>query len=293
MRRRDCAEIQQGIGSSTVTGIGTGVHIWIPRTRSSGGSSPQTLDDLIADLFANSEEGFAFVASDTSEVFTDQAGTTAAELDDPIGNWGDKSGNSNDVDTGNSSRKPVWRQTGGGVYYLDFDGVDDRLTKSGGVLSTATAMTIVAGAALDDDTGYGTTFRTLCAQNTAYTPGEWWTFVWDTAGATGRLGIRTSGGDGVVSDLNDDTLGQFSVLSTVRDATSAEVFQNNVSLGDATGLSAFEPASGETFRVGHDNGSDRWFNGKISVLICVGRTLTTTESDDLHGFVGDEIEVSI
>jgi len=85
---------------------------------------PLDPDAVIAALFGSGEEGAWYDPSDLSTVWQDAAGTTPATAGDPVGRIDDKSGNGNHATQSTSTKRPTL-QTSGGLYYLDFDGVDD------------------------------------------------------------------------------------------------------------------------------------------------------------------------
>jgi len=75
-------------------------------------------------LFASGEEGALLLTGPTT-CFTDTAGTTAAGAGDSVARINDTSGNANHATQTNPDNRPVLQQTAGGLWYLDFDGVDD------------------------------------------------------------------------------------------------------------------------------------------------------------------------
>ena len=91
---------------------------------------PLDPDAVIAALFGSGEEGAWYDPSDLSTVWQDAAGTTPATAGDPVGRIDDKSGNGNHATQSTSTARPTL-QTSGGLYYLDFDGVDDQLIATG------------------------------------------------------------------------------------------------------------------------------------------------------------------
>jgi hypothetical protein len=90
-----------------------------------------------ADLFASGEQGGWYDPSDLSTMFQLSTGTTAVAVGDPVGYIADKSGRGNHLTQANAAFRPVLRQNGG-LYYLEFDGVDD-------TMSTLGVFTIAAG----------------------------------------------------------------------------------------------------------------------------------------------------
>jgi len=94
----------------------------------------QGLLDDIALLFANGEEG-AWLEAVSGQVFTDTAGTTAAGLDDGIGNITALAGTVTEATQSDSNKRPLFKDPG-----AEFDLVDDNLsmdfTGSGGFDAT-------------------------------------------------------------------------------------------------------------------------------------------------------------
>ena len=80
-----------------------------------------------ATLFASGEQGAWYDPSDLSTMFTDTDGTTPAAVGDPVARINDKSGRGNHATQATAAARPILRQTAGGLYYLEFDGVDDCL----------------------------------------------------------------------------------------------------------------------------------------------------------------------
>jgi hypothetical protein len=98
------------------------------------------------ELFASGEGGAWYDPSDLTTLFQDAAGTIPVVSDgDPVGLMQDKSGNGNDVTQTVSASRPVYR-TNGTLHWLEFDGVDDVLVKSGEVVPKE-SYTLAAAAA--------------------------------------------------------------------------------------------------------------------------------------------------
>lgn len=79
-----------------------------------------------AQLFVGGEQGCWFEAGPTT-CFQDAAGSIVAGLGDPVGHVRDLSGQGNHATQATVSSRPTLRQTAGGLWYLEFDGVDDFL----------------------------------------------------------------------------------------------------------------------------------------------------------------------
>lgn len=109
--------------------------------------------DPIAALFASGEEGAWYDPSDLSTMFTTSAGSTLASVDGPVGRIEDKSGNANHATQATAAARPTLRQTAGGLYYLEFDGVDDQLLFAVGLTGNTALTNHVAAAKKGTQTG--------------------------------------------------------------------------------------------------------------------------------------------
>lgn len=78
-------------------------------------------------LFANGDQGAWYDPSDLSTMFQDLAAAVPAAVGAPVARINDKSGRGNNAGQATASARPVLRQDAGGRFYLEFDGVDDRL----------------------------------------------------------------------------------------------------------------------------------------------------------------------
>lgn len=85
-------------------------------------------------------------ASDTGTLFQNSGGTGAVTSDgDPVGYWGDKSGNARHVTQATSGRRPLYHPDGLGTgkKAIQFDDVDDSLYRTGLTLSGAQTVALV------------------------------------------------------------------------------------------------------------------------------------------------------
>jgi hypothetical protein len=105
--------------------LGLGLSIPAVAARGRGGGAPAFTP---ASLFASGEQGAFFDASDLSSMTIARDGTGAAPtVGDPVGRILDRSGRNNHAIAPSDAARPVLRQTAGGLYYLEFDGTDDRM----------------------------------------------------------------------------------------------------------------------------------------------------------------------
>lgn len=108
-------------------------------------------DAAILALFAAGEKGVWLDRSDLSTMFQDLTNTTPAVVDSPVGHCRDKSGNGAHWTAFNSASRPILRLTSG-VYWLQWDGVDDRGTTAAIDFSAVDEMTAFVGARKLDET---------------------------------------------------------------------------------------------------------------------------------------------
>ncbi len=96
-----------------------------------GGPTPPTGPIDPATLFVGNMVGAWWDPSDISTMRQgDTAGSAAAVVDSRVGYLADKSGNGCHLTQGGESARPFLR-TAGGLYWLEFDGVDDFLVRAG------------------------------------------------------------------------------------------------------------------------------------------------------------------
>lgn len=88
-------------------------------------------------------DGAVYQPSDLTSLFSDTAGTTAAVVDGPVGKMLDKSGHGHHCTASSDAARPTLRLAGG-LYYLEFDGTDDRMAIAGSLDGTASAIGMAA-----------------------------------------------------------------------------------------------------------------------------------------------------
>jgi hypothetical protein len=110
--------------------------------RGGGGADPFSP----ASLFADGEGGAWFDPSDISTLFQNAAGTTpVTAAGQSVGKILDKSGRGNHATQSTASRLPTY-QTGAGLHWLEFDGVDDELVTGTLSLSGADPSQVMVAA---------------------------------------------------------------------------------------------------------------------------------------------------
>jgi hypothetical protein len=78
-------------------------------------------------LFANGETGLFADIQNLSSLWQEEAMTTPAAVGTPVGAIVDRSGTGHNLTNAVSAQKPLLRQDASGHYYLEHDGVDDKL----------------------------------------------------------------------------------------------------------------------------------------------------------------------
>lgn len=129
-----------GVGVS-LTSTGVSLKAGVALTPSSGGIAARAVNVITANsfnpasLFTGGIQGGWYDPSDLTTLFQDSAGTTpVTAAGQPVGLVKDKSGNGHDWSQATSGLRPLY-QTGGGLFWLAFDGVDD-------TIATTTAFTL-------------------------------------------------------------------------------------------------------------------------------------------------------
>ena len=229
-------------------------------------------------LFASSEEGAWYDPSDLSTVWADTSGTTPATVGGAVARIDDKSGNGNHATQATAAARPILRQDGA-LYYLEFDGVDDRLnaafalggefTHIGGWLSSTAGRDIFGLTNSKGSVRHKTSpvgYEFLNAADNAY--------------------IAIAAGDvtasHVINLFREGTGGTFTGrFNGVETTTSAATYDYTVhveglSIGSSTTVSAAGALSG------------RFYDG-----LWIARELTNEELTNAESYVADKTGVSL
>jgi len=241
-------------------------------------------DAAIAALFSSGEEGAWYDPSDSTTVWQDAAGTIAATVGDPVGRIDDKSGNGNHATQSTSTARPTL-QSSGGLYYLDFDGVDDYLETATITIPTSTDFSL----------GMGFTYLSLPADvQTALSWGGYVSngFAFQTSkqsATTYKIRLarnRTTFVDGTLNNIGDPY-----VWTVENSSTGAEGRKNAVSdLSSATVTSVGSHVLSLGYR---KDSNSQWADINLYGTVAINRTLTAGEIGDLESYLATKSGVTL
>lgn len=253
-----------------------------------------------ASLFASGEEGI-WLEPSPSTCFTDTGGTTAASVGDPVARINDSSGNGNHATQGTLASRPILRQTGGGLYYLEFDGTDDALATPSVDLSGTAVFSAFVGVGKDTD-GDEIIFE---SGNPYFNVPGGFLFSKSSSGAFSRsLNTSSSSGSGFSNTTSSARPGS---------DLSVHAFEKNLSLSPESAISVYSRVNGSedvasslfstpttaanmgnrVMYIGARGGSSLFFEGDLYSLIVRG---AATSGDDLTGaesYVADKTGVTL
>ena len=148
-------------------------------------------------LFSASEVGAWYDPSDPTTVWQNSARTVPALVDDLIGAIDDKSGNGHHALQFVTAKRPILR-TSGGLWYLDFDGINDGISSNFGVtlaqpnhIFVSTRFTGVTGRFLYTGVASG-------VSNSLFSNSDLWTL---SAGSQKNTAAAVTAADVVLSTL--------------------------------------------------------------------------------------------
>ena len=239
------------------------LRLGIGLSRKSGGAfSPSS-------LFAGGIAGVWYDPSDLSSMWQDSAGTTPAAVDSPVGKINDKSGNGNHAVQATAAARPMLRQSGA-VLYLDFDGVDDRLT---GTLAANMTQPSAMFAGVKVDSG-------------AVTPDMF--EAGNGAGTRNGLLIRTGNFvvyagailDIAAVDANDRVL-----YGLFNGASGSGQLDASSAVNGSVGTQA--PTSGQNITIGArgDGGAAELFDGRVYGALYLNRTPSAGEIAQMRTYL--------
>lgn len=234
-------------------------------------------------LFRSGAQGWWFDNSDLATMFQDSAGTTpVTAVGQPVGKQLDKSGLGNHRVQATAASRPTLQQTASGLYYLDWDGVDDSMALASAIDLTGTAkLTFFAGVTKDADTdGVITELSATVANNGTF-------LVSAASGGGANYFFRLNGtSGGAFFTTITFTAPHTAVLTASFDISAAdratEIIPRINGVINQTGAGGSVNAGTGNFGnhiayFGRRNNASIPFNGREFGNICVGRTASDTE----------------
>lgn len=245
-----------------------------------------------AALFSSGEAGVWLEPSDTT-CFQDAAGTTPAGAGDPVGRITDLSGNGNHATQSTSASRPTLQQTADGLWYLDFDGVDDVIS-FGDILQLGTSDKTLAIAMVDED---GTSSASFFSRRGSSAPGA--VPGWGFRSSAGTMSLEYD--DGTANSIAGSTFGSSAGLESlavqvaeVEHGVAATNFKNGASDGADLDISAIGDVTGsKALGVGGNPGDVFFLKGRIYGLVFIDRLLTTSEKSSVTTYLAQKSGVTL
>lgn len=212
----------------------------------------------------------AYDPSDSSTLFQERTGASAstpAGVGDPVGTMLDKSGNGNHVTAVNDSARPTLSETGDGLRYLYFDGIDDTLTSTSTDFMSGVSASYIVSCDLDSEvflyrrpggTGFADfTFRLVNSKFFIYQPDP-----------------NTS------SDITSRSNRNLHILSGYAENSEAYSYEDSTALDSRTSgakLDFSNQTSGQQLCVGSNFSDQNWSEGQLYGLIFLNRVFSEIE----------------
>ena len=250
-----------------------------------------------ADLFLGGEQGVWYDPSDMSTMFQDSAGTTpVTAAGQPVGLILDKSGNGNHALQTTAASRPLL-QTSGGLWWLEFDGVDDALSTESVDFSATDKTSIFTGV-------YRSANRGVLAElssNVASNNGSFFVFAGDRDTASGPMwtvsarGTAADAANQAVETAADYAAPMLSLLTVMNDISGdlTTLRINGVGVGTATGDKGAGNFGNYPLYFCARAASSLLFVGQIYQMIILGRLPTAQEIIDTENYIAAKSGVTL
>ena len=243
-----------------------------------------------ASLFASGEQGAWYDPSDLSTMFTNTAGTTPATVGDSVARINDKSGRGNHATQDVFASRPILRQTAGGQYYLEFDGVGDFLQTPTITPNTDKAQLFAGVRKLSDANAAG-----LLSMGSPGGNGSMELRAPDTS-SNSRYLVETGGTvlrQSATSSAPSPTTDIISVLTDIAAPLTTLRRNGSVAQSNINGMGTGNFLAYPVF-IGARGGTSIPFNGHIySLIIRFGANLDAATIESVEGFVADKTGVTL
>lgn len=260
------------------------------RSRSAGTSSPMG-------LFTQGEEGLWLDPSDMATMFQDDAGTVPVTADgQSVGRILDKSGRGHHATQAVAGSRPILR-TAGGLWYLEFDGVDDFLVTGSINLTATDKVSTFSGIrkALDTPTGMFAELSTDGSANNGT-----FALTAPTSSVPGSYGFNLRGTVQIARAASVFTAPITNVVACAFDIGAADF--NTEVLPRVNGLVPTLSGAGASgtgnfgtypLYIGRRGGTTLPFNGFLYGLIVRGAATGADAFSDMEQYMGSKSGISI
>lgn len=255
-----------------------------------------SMGDIITQLFANNEQGFAFDFNDLSTMYQDSAGTIPVTgVGQPVGRVLDKSGRGNHATQSTSAKRPILQQNATtGAYYLSFDGVDDCLVTSNINFTNQNNLSLFTSIIFNN---LSSTSQVIAELSTAsWSTQGTFSLIRGYSGANSYALRRNFSTNGAFEDLvSQNNTNTKAVLTAIINSTTSEEYMRN--FGTLIGSKALT-ASSNSFKtyplyIGVGEVTRYPLNGNLYSLIGVARIASTTEITNIEKIIAKNIGVDI
>ena len=214
--------------------------------------------------------------------------TPATATSDPVGYWGDKSGNGRHVTTSDASTRPVIHSaTHNGRKVLDFDGTNDTLSRDNYTAENdLTGLTRFGVFYIDSGSG-------AAHLSSVYNGGSYSSFTNASNLLSTHAGLSSSSQHANVGGIlttgtsprvycarYDGTAGSFAAgLNIIIDGATLPVASTTGTFPSSL------PGGSPTLFIGSNIRANNWFNGKLCEYISYARALTTAERQRVERYL--------
>lgn len=239
-----------------------------------------------------------FDASDLSTMKQDRTGASAtvdAAVDSPVGSWLNKGTFGGWITAPNDSARPVLREASG-LYRLDFDGVNDRLSGALGLLRNVSAWTLAVTTQKTTTTNQKRILNVGASDDGSGSLRAGLISRYGSATETRVIGRRNDADGSASAIVSDDYVSQNVVLVGIGNyaTTTALLRKNGAQVASNTSWlsSGNTPNSGGGLVIGAGSGTDYW-DGFIYQSVVKQAVVGGSDLSSLETFLGAKAGLTI
>ena len=253
-----------------------------------------SMGNIITQLFANNEQGFAFDFNDLSTMYQDSAGTIPVTgVGQPVGKVLDKSGRGNHATQSTSAKRPILQKNATtGAYYLAFDGVDDFLVTGNINFNATNKISIFNGITKKSDATNGVLLE---FSTNSYSIQSSFGLLAPFNSSLKNYAFRSYGSLLSEASTNSYAAPHIAVI-TARASISDDLNELRIN-GIKTATSSQDQGTGNygnyPLYIGMRAGASLAFNGDIYSVIGIARLATSTEIANTENAIAKTIGVTL